>query len=1260
MIRLQYHRKSWQAALWVVLVCLVFLPFSGQKAFGQVDQGAITGYVQDATGAVVPNASVTLTNTDTGLTLQSHTDGSGGYTFSPVRIGHYKISATSTGFSTTTQSNIEINVQQRLQVNLQLKLGSESQTVEVTSTEPQLQTEDASVGQVINQKTIVDLPLNGRNFTFLAQLAAGVNTPQADTRGNAASGAFSANGNRPAQNNYLLDGIDNNSDTVDFLNGTNYVVLPPLDAIQEFKVQTSDFSAEFGRSGAAVLNASTRSGSNTFHGAAWEFFRNDALDAKDYFEQGIKKGELRQNQFGGAIGGPIVKNKLFFFGDYEGLRKLQGTIKTATVPTVLERASNYTDLSDLITGQPAQAGAAPRTDGLGRIIPTGTILDPSTTRTVAAGAVDPISGFTNNGVSSINVRDPFGTCDPDTAEFTLADCGLNLLPAGRLDANAIKLLNLYPNPTNSSVFNNFANSPKITQTQKAFDVRGDFNLSDKNQFFGRFSYVDNPITYPGVFGGLADGGAFQDGIQTALAKQSVIAFTHVFTPTTINVFRFGYNDLHTTRFGPLGSNLTDLPGQFGIQGIQQSKENGGLPTLGINGLTNLGSSAFLPSDETSKTQQYTDDFTKSFGKHSFKMGIEYQRVKFSTLQPGWSRGEFDFGGGYTDVANLGGGNTGRAQFLLSPTASTVGGLDNIGGPNSVFASNIATTDDGKNYFGAYVQDDWKVSPKLTINLGLRWDRFGLVYEQNGKQANFVPSGPPSGSAQFLIPSGTNASDLSSGATGFTTLLAKDGIGLQIGNKYGLGLGTVQKTNFAPRFGFAYQASNKLVVRGGFGIFYNAFENRGYGPNIGENYPFVFNFSYFAPNDSAPIGPNSPYAGCSTASSTGTATLESGLSCVSFNPATVNASGLGLEGIQFKYGTPYTMSGNLTMQYQLTPSLSTSVGYVTSLGRHLETSPGANNVTQILAASDNADSFKPFVDFGRGSSYRVTNGNSNYHGLQTKLEKSFSGGLSFLFTYTWSKTLTDAGDSLNGGSLGGYRAPDVPGFGIQKDYGLASFNIKNVVHISGTYALPIGKGQHYMTNPSGFAQAALGGWSINWVATLQGGQPITLGCPSGPAAGVGCYALKVAGQDARTGLHTDSNGKLSFFGNPAAFAQPCVLGRDASGNVVPTNSPSGCIPLTGLAVLGGSQAQVNGPGFKRLDFSLFKDFQLSERFKLQFRSEFFNIFNHPNFNAPGFGGNGVTSIGGATNFTSSNFGEIGATRDAPYDARQIQLGLKLYF
>lgn len=1254
---------------------LMLALFAGTPLRAQVDAGAILGTVTDASGSAVHGATVTLTNEGTSAALSTPTGNDGGYKFTPVRIGSYKLTVTLQGFETIIRPHVTVNLGENVVVDFSLKPGNVTTTVEVTAATPVLETQDASVGQVVDSRNVNNLPLNGRNFTFLAQLAAGVNTPQADTRGNAATGAFSANGLRPAQNNYLLDGIDNNSDTVDFLNGTNFVVLPPVDAVQEFKVQTSDFSAEFGRSGAAVLNATIKSGTNEFHGDVWEFFRNDKLDAANFFENQhqVPKGELRQNQFGFTAGGPLYipklfngKNKVFLFGDYEGLRRVQGTILSGSVPSVAERNSGYTNFQDLIL---AQTGT--QTDGLctvnvspcpgvdQRTFANGTVFDPATTRAVAAGQKDPVTGLF--AISNGFVRDPFG-CAATLTSYSIASCPtLNMIPGGRLDANAIKLLNLYPLPTTSaagSLLSNFADSPKLFEHSNAFDTRMDINFNEKNQLFYRFTLKDDPQFIPGIFGGVPDGGGFQQGTQTAIAEQSALGYTHTFSPTLINEVRAGLNYLRTSRYSPSANDLTNIPGQFGIQGIPQQNLNGGLPAFGINGLSTLGSNAFLPSDEVTSTFQLTDSVTKIYGKHTFKMGFEWQHVKFSTLQPPWSRGEFDYNGDYTEIPNLDNGSTGRADFLLTPTTSTVGGPNFVGGSSEVFVSNISLTDNGKNYYGGYVNDDWKVTPKLTVNLGVRYDFFGLVFEHHANQANFVPGGPPTGGPLYIIPQGPNANNLSTGcALCFTELLAKDGIGLKITNAYGKGLGNSQKNNFAPRIGIAYQFTPKLVVRSGFGIFYNGFENRGFSPNLGENYPFQFNFSFGSPNDVTPISANTPFAGCATAGPGGTATFEAGFSCTPLSPLLVtNAQGLGLRGIQFKYDTPYTMGANLTVQYQLTPSMSVQAGYVTTLARHLESFPGSNNPTSIAPSGTAESTLVPYPDFGFGSSYAATAGMSAYHSLQTKVEKQFADGLNFLFTYTWSKTMSDAGDLLNGGSVAGYRAPSVPGLGMAFDYGLADFDVRNVFHFSGSYELPFGKGRHFMSGASGVQDKLVGGWSVNWSTTLQGGQPISLSCPTGTASNLGCGAL-FTGKPLELGLHDDKNGNLSWFGNPAAFTQPCVLGAGGPQAGKPYAS---CVQLTGASALGGI-TQVPGPGFHRLDFSAFKTIPINERFQVQFRAEIFNILNHPNFNAPGFGGNGVVSISGSTNFVNpSTFGEIGSTRDDPYDPRQIQFALKLVF
>jgi len=1259
----------------VTLACVCLLLAHTPYVFGQVDEGSIVGTVQDTTGAVIANAKVTLLNTDQGLTMEANSSSSGEFSFSPLKIGNYSVSATAAGFEKTTQEHLVLNVSQTLRVPIQLKPGAATETVEVTTAPPQLQTDEGSVGQVVSEQSVNSLPLNGRNFTFLAQLGAGVGTPQADTRGNAASGAFTANGLRPAQNNYLLDGIDNNSNAVDFLNGTNFIVLPPVDAIAEFKVQTADFSAELGRSAGAVLNATIKSGTNSIHGAAWEFFRNDVLDSADWFEsnQGIKKGELRFNQFGASIGGPVIKNKIFFFGDYEGFRRVQGTVATGTVPTALEQSSGFTNLTNIIN-----ANGTPRADILGRLIPSGTVLDPATTRSIGCGENDPVSGLPGpqcaSGVPVGTVvgyaRDPFGTCSPGSSSFTLAACNLNQLPAGRLDANAIKLLQLYPAPTSSAFASNYARSPNLFEHRNAFDTREDFNLREKDQVFFRFSYVDDPQYIPGIFTGVADGGGFQQGDQTAKSDQATAAWTHIFTPDTTNQARAGFNHLHTTRFGPVGSQL-GIPAQYGIQGIPQQAENGGLPAITPSGLATLGSNSFLPSDEISQTLQIQDDFTKIYGKNNFKMGIEYQHVKFSTLQPAWSRGQYDYSGTFTDIPNNNQSTTGLAQLLLQPELATVpNGVNYSGGTDEERASNINKTYDTRTYFAAYFQDDWKITPSLTLNLGLRWDYFSPISESNGGQANFVQNGPPNGTPTYLIPA--NGKDVRALSDSFIALTAKDGIAIEFTDKYGKALVQTQKANFAPRVGFAYQATPRLVARGGAGLFFNAFENQGYGPNIGENYPFVYNFDYTpqvpagSPNglqSVAPVSYNTPFsssAGCATAGPGGTATLNSGFSCLQLSPTQVNAQGLGLQGLQFNYQTPRTVSANLTLQYAITHSMSAQVAYVITDASDLQAGIGNNQVSQILGVNASTTNAVPFPDFGHGGSYQRTIGRSVYNGLQTKLEQQFNNGLNYLVAYTWSKTLSDAGDLLNGGSTSGYRAPWVPGAGIRYDWGRADFDLRNVFHASGGYQLPIGQGKKYLTNASKPVDYALGGWSINWIATLQGGQPLTLGCPSGTTNGTGCFDIPVAGQKQNLGIKVKSVGGINqpfWFGNAAAFQQPCQL--DLTGSPI-ANSPSGCSPASGLGALGGGLSSTSGPGFHRLDFSTFKGFQINERFSLQFRAEFFNILNHPNFNAPGFGGNGVVSVSNSTNFNSPNFGQIGSTRDAPYDPRQIQFALKLYY
>jgi len=524
------------------------------------------------------------------------------------------------------------------------------------------------------------------------------------------------------------------------------------------------------------------------------------------------------------------------------------------------------------------------------------------------------------------------------------------------------------------------------------------------------------------------------------------------------------------------------------------------------------------------------------------------------------------------------------------------------------------------------------------------------------------------------------------------LLAADGITLDSTDKYGQGLLQTQKMNFAPRIGLSYQITRKLVGRGGFGMFYNSFENQGYGPNIGENYPFVFNFGYGVnanPSDPhastvsqvAPVSYNTAFSGCSTAGPGGTAVLESGFSCIQFSPSVVNAKGVGLQGLQFNYQTPTALGANLAFEYSLTPSMSLNAAYVYTHDNNLQRGIGYHNVTQLMPAgittgagcpygtfsggiTPTKQSCYPFPDFG-GGSYQANVGTSSYHGLQTTLQQQTRYGLTFLFTYTFSKSMSNAGDLLNGTNADTLRAVAIPGLGPKFDYSLSDFDIRNVVHFSGTYELPFGKDKMFM-NHGGVANAILGGWSTNWILTLQGGQPLGFACHTGTVSGPGCNDIKVPGQDPKLGIKIKSAGGVHdpfWIGNPAAFSQACPLYVPAGGTLSqlqPNPSATGCTPLNGAAALGFKRDQIPGPGYHRLDFSAFKNFKLNERLMLSFRSEFYNITNHPNFNQPNFGGNGVVAVSNSGDYTSPTFGAIGSTRGAPFNPRQIQFSAKIYY
>jgi hypothetical protein len=1164
-----------------MFIAITLLAMAPAVLFAQRDTGTILGSVRDASGAVIPGARVTIENEQTSLRTSMETRGDGTFIFTPIRIGSYSMEVEYTGFQRVRRTGILVSIQQQVLQDVSLTPGELSQTVEVSSEIPLLQTQNGSLGEVVNASAINNLPLSGRNFTFLARLTAGVTHGQPEGRGLNASGWFAANGTRPAQNNYLLDGIDNNSNNVDFLSGAAYVLRPPVDAIGEFKLQTSAFSAEFGRAGGAVLNASLKSGSNSFHGSAWEFLRNDNFDSSDFFSNANRqpRGEFKQNQFGVAAGGRLVRDKTFWFADYEGTRIRQAFPRTGTVPTPAQRASGYTDFSDLIR---LQSGS--RTDVQGRSTPLGTVFDPSTTRRVGPGARD-------------WVRDPFPS---------------NLVPRNRINPNAVKLLDLYPDATNPNVLNGnyFANRGSFTDVD-SFDVRVDHNFSTSDQIFGRYSFAERPSFRPGPFAGIADGGGFADGDETTRTQGAALSWTHLFGPGLINEARIGFNRERVYRVQPFGDDLSDIPARFGIQGILQTKGNGGLPALNIGGLSRLGASDWLVSERFSNTVQLSENLTKIYGRHTFKGGAEIQQIHFPWMAPPTARGSFAFGGVYTSIPEVNDGSTGRAQLLLQPVMSaTQTGNQLVGMVNSVSASNYGGVSNVKGYRALYFQDDWKVSSRLTLNLGVRWDYFSQVGERHYAQANYVPQ-----ERRLLIPERRNNKPGLSPS--FLTALQRDGIGLVYTDEYGSGLGISQKANFAPRIGFAFQVTPRWVMRGGYGIYYGAFENRGGAPNLGYNYPFQFSFA-FPTIDRDSLSPVRFSNGA-------VATLETGLAHIPMDPLLVQATNLNLRAIEFRYKTPYVQSFNYTLQYQLGKDQSVEAGYVGSLSRHLETFIGHNQPSLMLPPGTNVLPYLPLPNFQRGSSFAATVGNAHYHSLQTKFTRRVSEGLNFLAAYTWAKTLTNAGDLLSGGNVAGFRAPYLPGFGMEKEMGLASFDIRHAFVFSGTYDLPFGRGKKWSLQGPG--NHIFGGWSTNWILTMYAGQPQSLNCSAATSV-FGCYPLV-------TGDIYQNARRVEQYYNPDAFRDPPRATQ---------------IGQTDFSPLGGGRTPLIGPGLRKLDFSLFKTFRVKESYRIEFRAESFNLTNTPAFSNPSF-----------LFFPDrTSFGRILSTRNNPNDARQLQYALKFYW
>lgn len=1157
-------RMAWNRGIRnLCLLLIALLALSQRSAQAQVDQGTITGTITDAQGSAIANAEVTVTNVDTAFTLTDKADAKGVYTFSPIKIGNYIVKATSPGFSTTQQDKVVVNVGERVTIDVKLNAGAVSETVEVTTEAPLLQTGDGSTGQVIQAQTIVDTPLNGRNYVFIAQLTAGI-APGNGSRGSG-KGDFSANGQRSEQNNFILDGVDNNVNVVDFFNGASYNVKPPPEALAEFKVQTGAYSAEYGHSAGAVINVSVKSGTNAIHGSAWEYIRNDAFDVHEW-QSGANRvvPKYRQNQFGGTIGFPIFKDKLFFFGDAEANRIIFGESSNITVPTLLMRQGNFSELLD-----PTKVGTPVQ------------LVQPN-----SGSRLQPLVG--------------------------------NILAPAQINPTAQKILNLYPlpNQTNGNLIsNNYFSNRNASDNTTQFDIRVDYNATQKDQAFVRASYSNDPGLRSPLLGNVLDGGGFGDtGTIVNLGEAIAASETHIFNANLSNEARFGYNYGNFGFQQPNAGN-TGLAASIGLGGIPAGALNGGLPNVGINGIQSFGSPTFAVTNEFQNVFQILDNVTKVAGPHTMRMGLNFQHIRFSTTQPTQPRGSYGFSG----------------KFTSDPSAGTINGVNYSGfgvadfltnNMDTAAVSNIFTSDDKRWIRAGYFQDDWKVSQNMTLNLGLRYEYSQPYQERHDNQAAFIStsSTPGAGTGIYRIPSSKRNVVL---APKFLQTLAANNITLQYSdNPF---LVEPQKSNFAPRFGMAYKATDKLVLRTGYGIFFGGLESTGYFPNLGENYPFEFDSTFNSTDLHGACNPGNCQNNGLTLENGFSQAIAAGLSNSIANP--------NLRGSDAKVKTPYSQQFNLSTEYGITNSLSASLAYVGSVSRHLVVFPDQDSPAALVGPNDSTSTVKPFPTIG-GTAYSSYAGASNYNSLQAKLDQRFNTGLSFLASYTYAHSLDNAPTPLGSTGDGGYRNALLTG--ISADYSNSPFDVRHRFTINGSYAVPYGVGRRF-GNHHGIADLLLGGWTNSLTFIAQTGQPFSLASSITTANGAGSHPILIRNPfqgggtlDPRRTDFRDAQGAplpcptkvrtTTNWYNPCAFINP------PAANTIPNGSR--ITGLAALAYLGAPRNTVYGPGYERVNGSLFKNFTVFRESSFQLRADYFNLLNTPAYGNPngniGTGGGQITS------------------------------------
>jgi hypothetical protein len=1157
-----------------LFLALVFiLPcFMASSLFAQTDLASIRGTVQDQTGAAIPAATIQLVSVDTGARQKAVADAVGNFHFEALVRGSYEATATAKGFQ-TTQQNLTLEVSQVQTLKFELKPGSATTTVTVTDAAPIVDTSTSSTGDVVQSEQIVELPLNGRNYTQLALLVPGITRGAYGSDASGASGnsetwrdnetggtAISANGLRQQANNFELDGLDNNESLV---NST--VLITPVENMQEFRVTNSVAPAEFGRAGGAILQNSIKSGTTKIHGSAFFFDRDQIFNANPNYRFGGSEtpaGAFHKAQFGGTLGGPIpfTHDRVFIFGGYQGLRfTTPDGEATNTVATALMRTGDFSELLlpqyagnklGWTTGTPNQQVTGCNTTAG----PNGTIYDPT-------------------------------TCLPFPG---------NVIPKGRLNPAAVAYLNAFPMPNNMTgaggnvgLSENYDSFPTGNQNFNDFDIRADWAATSKDNVFFRYSYGNDVLTKASQYPNLPAG--YGTGVNPVYPRAEAFGETHMFSANVVNEFRYG----HMSDFYGYVPPMDNVPvsQNLGILNANRNSLLGG--GAAINGgwpegtYTGDGGPYTVPQS----TNQFVDAVSWTKGTHTFKFGASVEKRQVSFFQGNNAKGYFDFSG-----------NNFTGNATSDMLASFVDDYS-IGVASSYFVTQNWET-------GYYMQDDWKVNRRLTLNLGLRYDLYTFPLETHNYQSNF------------------NLSTLTLQQAGTNGLSAN--------------IVSTNKNNFAPRIGFAYDllGDGKTSVRGGYGIYY-FLDRGGVGNQLSENPDFNGSASYSdLPNQggyrldftgSAPACPT--LTGCNEA----LPATQGALPLPVFG-ATVNRAdpiNSGLISVNTKRPTSMIQQWNLQVQRQLTQQTSINVAYVGTSSQHLSNWLNVNS--QELNTAPGTYMYKDangvaFNSIDRGEN----NGASNYHALQVYLNSKLRQGLQFTAAYTWSHSMDDSSGAFNTGTSGAGIFMTAAGPDYHANYGSSDQDQRQVFTFSALGEIPVGKGKLLLSNAPWAVNEVIGGWHLNAITTLESGTPITVTTGNYQyTSPTGVVSYPGGGMTNRANL----TGKISYPKNPTEWFDPSAFSYPT---VINPNGQNSTFIAPGTL---GRNSMV-GPGFRNLDASIGKDFPVVEGVAMHFTADAFNLSNTPAYTNPD------------TTMTDGNFGKITSVR--ANSERQLQLSLRLTF